>query len=425
VRVPTLRSILALWLLALLTSLLAIYQWIELLAIRRGGTTACSVNETINCATVWNSAIAQKLHEWSGMPIAALGLTWATAAMVLSGLLWWRFKKGQPTESAQIALKLIALAGLLSVVVFAVSSLQMGALCLTCLGTYVLVIAFSAVALTLPVPLISPNLVPGAAHAAVAAGLSFLVFLYPGLQTPHAVRSPVPSTGTSTDWDAYFGALDKQEAQMCSFARQKYTEQTARDLSAFPSRAVVGPDNAPVKLVDFTDVMCTHCRQFEAFLEELQRVAPPNALSIEARHFPLDSECNRAMKNKPWGDGIRCLGAKVQICLEGSPQFLTVRRGIFEKQNALSKEVIWDVVEKAGLPKSDIEACVNSERTQQKLEADIAYALSFKITGTPLVLVNGKEALPSPPFLIGLTVARGNADAAFFKKLPPPALPVE
>ncbi len=358
------------------------------------------------------------------MPVAGLGLTWATAATVLAGLLWWRHRRSAPTEAVQVALKLTAIAGLLSSIGFAFSSFQMGAVCLTCLGTYLCVTVFTVSAFLLPAPLISGGLVPGATHAAVAAAGAFLLFLYPGLSTPHAPgRSVVPSSGNATDWDAYFSNLDSKEAKLCSFARQQYLQQTSRDLSAFPARAVLGADNAQVKLVDFTDVMCTHCRQFESFLEELRRIAPEKALSIEARHFPLDAECNREMKGKSRGDGIRCLGAKVQICLEGSNQFQQVRRALFERQNVLTQDVIWKVVEEAGLPRKDLETCVASTTTQAKLDSDIAFAMTYKIEGTPLVLVNGKEALPSAPFLIGLTVARGNVDAAFFKKLPPPELP--
>jgi protein-disulfide isomerase/uncharacterized membrane protein len=425
VSLPSLRNIFSLWLSALATSVLAIYQWFELLSVRRGGTTACSVNDTINCATVWNSPIAGQIHDTLGMPVAGLGLTWATAATALSGLLWWRNNKKRPTETVQVAIQLTAIAGSVSVILFGLSSYLMGAVCLTCLATYALVIVFTVSAFALPEKLISASLVPGGAHAAIAAAGAFLLFLYPGLVTPHAAKSIVPSSGPGTDWDAYFAKLEPKEAKLCSFARQQYLEQTAKDVSAFPVRSLVGPDNAQVKLVDFTDVMCTHCRQFEAFLEELQRVAPEKALSIEARHFPLDAECNREMKNKPRGDGVRCLGAKVQICLEGTTQFQQVRHQIFDQQNNLSRDVIWSVVEKVGANRAQLEACVAAPETQAKLDADISYAMRYKIDGTPLVLVNGKEALPSAPFLIGLTVARGNADAPFFKKLPPPELPSE
>ena len=52
---------------AALNAGLAMYQWFELITVRRGGSTVCSVNETVNCATVWNSPFASAVHDTLGM----------------------------------------------------------------------------------------------------------------------------------------------------------------------------------------------------------------------------------------------------------------------------------------------------------------------------------------------------------------------
>ena len=40
--------------------------------------------------------------------------------------------------------------------------------------------------------------------------------------------------------------------------------------------------------------------------------------------------------------------------------------------------------------------------------------------GTPIVIVNGREGTPAPPFLYAMVLAGGNADLPAFSKLPPP-----
>ena len=65
----------------LATTGLAVYQWLELLVVRQGGKVACSVNETVNCATVWNSSFSSSIHDTLGMPVAALGVVWGVAAV--------------------------------------------------------------------------------------------------------------------------------------------------------------------------------------------------------------------------------------------------------------------------------------------------------------------------------------------------------
>src|SRR4051812_39649124 len=79
---------------AFLEALLAVYQWMELIVVRGGGAAVCSVNETVNCATVWSSPFASRVHGLVGMPVAGLGLVWGLTAFALSALLTGRALRG-------------------------------------------------------------------------------------------------------------------------------------------------------------------------------------------------------------------------------------------------------------------------------------------------------------------------------------------
>jgi serine/threonine-protein kinase len=68
-------------------------------------------------------------------------------------------------------------------------------------------------------------------------------------------------------------------------------------------------------------------------------------------------------------------------------------------------------------------ACVNSPETARRLADDIAYAKAYGIQGTPLVLVNGREAPPATAFLSLLVWANGDANSPVFDLLPPPPAP--
>ena len=65
-------------------SLLALFQWMELLLLRANGTTVCGVNEFIDCEKVWEMPIAKAIHGALGIPVAGLGLVWGLAAFGLS-----------------------------------------------------------------------------------------------------------------------------------------------------------------------------------------------------------------------------------------------------------------------------------------------------------------------------------------------------
>ena len=60
----------------------------------------------------------------------------------------------------------------------------------------------------------------------------------------------------------------------------------------------------------------------------------------------------------------------------------------------------------------------HKELTTRMRDADIAWAMAYHLEGTPLVLINGKEALPVGPFLYGLAMSGGDANSKLFSKLP-------
>ena len=418
---------------------LAVYQWVELVHVRGGGAAACAINEAVNCATVWNLPFASRMHELFGMPVAGLGLVWALTATMLAGLLAWRNGSGKEVVTAMCSVKLAALAGAASSIVFAAVSFASGVACPTCLVTYALVAIYAFAAFVmLPKPYLSiERLVPGAAWAIVVMMPIFLALLVPGQRTPKAEAgklSTVASASKSTAGGAgapsegelaqYLESMPEPEKQFTAYALQKYLAGTIPlSVGVRVPRAFLGSPDAPVKVIDFTDILCSHCRQLELTLAELRRVLPEGRLSVEARHFPLDGECN-PKAGKVMGDGIRCLAAKVQVCLEGTEAMWRVKHTLFENQNALSKDVILDAATKeSGKTRDELLSCVSLPATQKKIDDDVEYALAYGITGTPLVLVNGRDTPPSGAFLLAMAVNRGDVNAPFFKSLPPPAPP--
>ena len=128
---------------------LAIYQWFELLEVRAGRTPACAINATFNCAAVWDSPFAHHVHEYVGLPVAGLGVLWGLVAFTLSFLFIQRRNATGHGDTFSGAVKVWAMIGLLSCVTFVTASVQARAVCLTCLGTYALVVGFAVGALRL------------------------------------------------------------------------------------------------------------------------------------------------------------------------------------------------------------------------------------------------------------------------------------
>ncbi|QRN99051.1 thioredoxin domain-containing protein [Archangium violaceum] len=413
--------------LALAESALSIFQWLELLTLRAGGTTVCGISERVNCETVWNSPFASTVHELLRIPVAGLGLVWGIVAVALSALyLVWQ-RNGHTVRPATNGLRLVAAAGVGASLVFGAASASAGALCLTCLGTYVLTIAFALVAWRgLPGPVLPQTGEWGRALQwtggfAVAAYVALLV---PGQQTPKAsaalqALAGSPTTDAPGSLAAYLRGLPQPEQQALANALALYRQSSPKPATA-PARRLYGPVNAPVKMVEWTDSRCPHCKNLVEALALMKKRLPEGKLSLEARQFPLDSECNTAMARQHTdGSGIRCTAAKAQICLEDAPDYWELREKLFAAQMSLtSPDAVLSVLSSGSVSREQLQACIAKPETTQKLQEDLAYAKQHGVRGTPLVVINGREARAIPSFLYALIMANGDANDPAFQVLP-------
>jgi serine/threonine-protein kinase len=438
------KGALALLVLGVAESGLAIFQWLELLTLRGGGETVCGVSETVNCETVWNSPFASRVHELTGIPVAGLGLVWGLVAVGLSALYLAWARSGRPVRPAANGLRLVAAAGVVSVAVFAAASASAGALCLTCLGTYALVLVFAGVAwkgLPGPVAPAAGEWGPTLKWTVGITAAVFLAALLPGRNTPKAAGPagsllppalPVASSpGTSgtqqqaqstapMSLEDYLRSLPAEQKQRLSDQLALYRRGTPQPAAA-PARKLYGPPDAPVKIVEWTDSKCPHCKMLVEELAVLKKRVPEGKMSLEARHFPLDGACNPAMPRRgPDAPSVRCMAAQAQVCLEGAPDYWALREKLFAAQAMLDTERVMEIASSGSMPLMQLQACMSSAETAAKIREDVTYAMRHHIEGTPLVVVNGRQAMPSAPLLYALVMADGNPSAPAFDVLPPP-----
>lgn len=425
------RGAWALLALGLAESALSLFQWQQLLTLRAGGATVCGISEHVNCETVWNSGFSHTLHATLGMPVAGLGLVWGLTATVLAALfLAWR-RSGRDVRPAENGLRLVAGAGVASVAVFAAASASAGALCLTCLGTYVLVLAFAAVAWKgLPGPVL-----PQAGEwgrtlpwTGGVAAVVFLALLAPGRATPTGNTAETlpavvasPTEKPPATLEDFLGLLPEEERQNIADVLALY--RRAEPLAApAPARFRYGPVDAPVKMVEWTDPKCPHCKALVEAIAAMKKRVPEGAFSLEARQFPLDGNCNPGLpiRGPVDANSVRCVAAKAQVCLEGSPDFWTLRERMFAAQAMMDTDKALEIASSGSMPRMVLDACINNPETQRKIVQDIAYAAQYHIQGTPLVVVNGREAPAYVPFLYALVLAKGDVNAPGFQSLPAP-----
>jgi Thioredoxin len=416
--------------LGVLASLWALFLWAELVVARSGGTPFCGASGGGGCAALWDAPFATGVHRLTGLPIAGWGLAWGLVAVGLPLVALWRAAEGRPLPALVSATRFVAGAGVGGALLLATVSAAEGSFCIGCLGFYGLVAGYGGIAMFGWIEAGLPEAPRGAALALGALALAFVVLLVPGQRTPGSVaeagRNAVSAAATAGDAHGTGDADRDRTLQELVASLDPALRQTLSDSLALyrrspprpapPTRYLVGSKDAPVRITEFTDILCSHCAELQKSIEAIGQDAPEGSFSVEPRQFPLDGACNPLVQRK--GSAVRCLAAKVRICLEGRPEAAGVTRALFENQEALSVDRVFELAAPYG-PRKELEACVDSIGTAAKLADDIRYAGEFDPDGTPIVLVNGRLGSSFGPFLFAMVLTRGDATHPAFDALPP------
>ncbi len=431
------RTLLLLAATGALASFWGLFLWRELLRARAGADAFCGFGGS-DCAELWDGPFAAAVHAWTGLPVAAWGVAWGAVATVLPLLLWsgpgarWR-------PALRSAIPAAALAGAGGVVVLLLASAAEGGFCQSCALTYVLSALYAALAWRAFG--VRPTL-GGIGLAAAVAAAMVLLLLYPGLRTPKqrtgsealieavAAHEPSgrepsarqPSAAGLPALDDFIAGLPPELRQGLADSLDVYRHSPIVAEEA-PRALAAGSPGAPVRITEFTDVLCGHCADLHQTMEYLGTLLPPASYRLDAREFPLDGNCNPHLEVRgPDGrppETIRCLAARARICVEGSPAAKDLAAALYRHREQLTPERVYRLAAPF-VDRSELERCVASAETEAKLLADVDYAWRFRPHGTPLVLVNGRQGTSYGPFLYAIILSRGDAGHPAFAALPPP-----
>jgi serine/threonine-protein kinase len=412
-------------------SLLAAFLWAELVVSRAGGASFCGPGAS-DCAGLWNGAFASGVHRRTGLPVAGWGLVWGAVAAVLPLLALLAQARGHRTPAMHTAIRMTAAAGAATIAVLLAVVAGERVFCLGCAATYLLVAGYAGIALAGWPRVGWPEAGRGLAFAAVATGAAFVLLLYPGLHTPKAAgdagRAAMARAAAPPAMPAGAGdtPADRQLVELIAALAPPLKQRLADSLAIYRAaapqrgpepRALRGPPRAPVRITEFTDVLCEHCADLHATLAALDQHVAPGSYSVDSRQFPLDGACNPSLPRRP-AESERCIAAKARICLETNPGSGEYAGALFENQQGLTTARVYALAAPY-IPRKELEACVGSAATQARLEEDVSFASRFDSDGTPIVAVNGRKGTSFGPFLLAMVLTGGNAGHPAFDGLPP------
>ena len=146
-----------------------------------------------------------------------------------------------------------------------------------------------------------------------------------------------------------------------------------------PSR---GPANAPVMVVEFSDLQCPHCKEANPTLERLVKENPD--VRFVFQNFPLASH-NWAEKAAQYAD---CVGRA------SNDAFWKFVDGVFAAQNDITADnadqKLTEISDQSGVKGADIAACAAKPETQSRVETSVNLGKSLDVNSTPTVFINGR-----------------------------------
>ena len=406
----------------------ALFLWTQLLVARSGGTAFCGVGEDAGCAAAWDSPFAAAIHRFTGLPLAGWGLVWGVAAFVFPLLGLLRLAQRKPASDFVWAGRWMAVSGTAVVFVLVIVSVGEGSYCSGCAVFYALVIGYAGVALVTWQRMSLREARRGLALAAASSGVVFLMLLYPGLKTPRSSTSEARKEAVADHSGTGDPETDRQMAKLVDSLSPKdkqtlsdslYIYRNSPELRLPPPRVLLGASQeAPVRITEFRDVLCSQCAILHKTLVSLLAYLPPVSFTIEPRHYPLDTGCNPGARVRH-RRSPRCLAASAQICLERHEKAFDFSGALFARQLGLTEKDVYDLAA-SYLPRRDLENCIKSPATRVKLADDLALASRYRARGVPLVLVNGRRGTSFGPFLHAMVLTRGAAYHPAFEALPEP-----
>ena len=150
-----------------------------------------------------------------------------------------------------------------------------------------------------------------------------------------------------------------------------------------------GPADAPVTVVDFSDLQCPHCKELHPTIEKL--MTENKNVRVVFQTFPLPMH-DWAAKAADYAD---C------VSRSSNDAFWKFIGSVFAAQTditaANADEKLTAMADSAGVKGTDIAACAAKPETTSRVQKSVALANALNVDSTPTLFINGRK-LPAVPY---------------------------
>ena len=139
----------------------------------------------------------------------------------------------------------------------------------------------------------------------------------------------------------------------------------------------LGPERAPVVIIEFSDFQCSYCKSAQATLKRVLQDYR-NHVKLIFKHLPLTDTHPRALP-----------AAQAAFCAGRQGSFWQFHDALFASEN-LSPEAFDEIAARLNLNSAEFKTCLDSEAARAAVIGDVQEAKRIGITGTPAFIINGR-----------------------------------
>lgn len=148
----------------------------------------------------------------------------------------------------------------------------------------------------------------------------------------------------------------------------------------------IGPDNAPVTIVEFSDYQCPYCETWYQLTFNRLLAAYPEQIRFVYRDLPLPMHPEAL----PAAEAAHCAGEQ--------DAYWKFHDALFSGQYTLSRTAYEQYAADMGLDTAAFTACLDDQRYQDEVKADADDAARLGLNGTPSFVINGRILIGALPF---------------------------
>ena len=165
-------------------------------------------------------------------------------------------------------------------------------------------------------------------------------------------------------------AADAQATEASQFVRYDIPTK------GFPA---LGPADAPITIVEFSDYQCPFCRRWHQDVYEQLLSAYPGQIRIVYRNLPLTSIHPDAMA-----------AAQAAMCAGEQDAYWTFHDKLFSSES-LNTQTFLQYAQDLSLNVDQFQACITDQKYKDAIQSDSEFAINMGIRSTPTFFINGVQ----------------------------------